>query len=120
VLELSMLYASVIMGEYNSIQQLIDYFCLDIMVRQAAMVVKCILLVYYKDRKGRNYRQQLVICVPFAKRRCTLLFYFVVNISSVKTAFERERTCPLCRAVVKPAGLRSFGDGSTSLYFQLF
>nr|XP_043617088.1 uncharacterized protein LOC122588931 [Erigeron canadensis] len=34
--------------------------------------------------------------------------------------FERERTCPLCRAVVKPADLRSFADGSTSLFFQLF
>ncbi|PWA43672.1 RING/U-box superfamily protein [Artemisia annua] len=34
--------------------------------------------------------------------------------------FERERTCPLCRAVVKPAELRSFGDGSTSLICQLF
>ncbi|KAG0488739.1 hypothetical protein HPP92_007550 [Vanilla planifolia] len=34
--------------------------------------------------------------------------------------FERERTCPLCRALVKPAELRSFGDGSTSLFFQIF
>ncbi|KAJ0788983.1 putative transcription factor C2H2 family [Helianthus annuus] len=34
--------------------------------------------------------------------------------------FERERTCPLCRSVVKPAGIRSFGDGSTSLFFQWF
>ncbi|KAF8364672.1 hypothetical protein HHK36_033352 [Tetracentron sinense] len=34
--------------------------------------------------------------------------------------FERERTCPLCRALVKAADLRSFGDGSTSLFFQLF
>ncbi|KAL1348829.1 hypothetical protein HN51_024791 [Arachis hypogaea] len=34
--------------------------------------------------------------------------------------FERERTCPLCRALVKPADLRTFGDGSTSLFFQLF
>jgi len=34
--------------------------------------------------------------------------------------FERERTCPLCRAMVKPADLKSFGDGSTSLFFQLF
>lgn len=34
--------------------------------------------------------------------------------------FERERTCPLCRALVRPADLRSFGDGSTSLFFQLF
>ncbi|KAK7301037.1 hypothetical protein RJT34_11893 [Clitoria ternatea] len=34
--------------------------------------------------------------------------------------FERERTCPLCRALVKPAELRTFGDGSTSLLFQLF
>lgn len=34
--------------------------------------------------------------------------------------FERERTCPLCRALVKPSDLRSFSDGSTSLFFQLF
>ncbi|KAI7754867.1 hypothetical protein M8C21_032031 [Ambrosia artemisiifolia] len=34
--------------------------------------------------------------------------------------FERERTCPLCRTMVKPAGIRSFGDGSTSLFFQWF
>ncbi|KAB2596421.1 RING finger and transmembrane domain-containing protein 2-like [Pyrus ussuriensis x Pyrus communis] len=34
--------------------------------------------------------------------------------------FERERTCPLCRALVKPADLRTYGDGSTSLIFQLF
>uniref|UniRef100_A0A5B7A1E3 Putative RING finger and transmembrane domain-containing protein 2-like n=1 Tax=Davidia involucrata TaxID=16924 RepID=A0A5B7A1E3_DAVIN len=34
--------------------------------------------------------------------------------------FERERTCPLCRALVRPADLRSFGDGSTSLFFQLY
>eukprot|EP00850_Spirogloea_muscicola_P023039 SM000324S12596 [mRNA] locus=s324:72417:74747:- [translate_table: standard] len=34
--------------------------------------------------------------------------------------FERERTCPLCRAVVRTAGLRSFGDGSTSLLAQIF
>ncbi|CAH1438857.1 unnamed protein product [Lactuca virosa] len=34
--------------------------------------------------------------------------------------FERERTCPLCRALVRPADIRSFGDGSTSLFFQFF
>ncbi|KAL3521339.1 hypothetical protein ACH5RR_019488 [Cinchona calisaya] len=34
--------------------------------------------------------------------------------------FERERTCPLCRALVRPADLRSFGDGSTSLFVQMF
>eukprot|EP00897_Mesotaenium_endlicherianum_P006172 jgi/Mesen1/5583/ME000281S04638 len=34
--------------------------------------------------------------------------------------FERERTCPLCRAVVKAAGLRSYGDGATTLLAQLF
>ncbi|KAH8936022.1 hypothetical protein BDL97_17G061900 [Sphagnum fallax] len=34
--------------------------------------------------------------------------------------FERERTCPLCRAVVKLAGVRSYGDGSTNLFIQLF
>lgn len=34
--------------------------------------------------------------------------------------FERERTCPLCRALVRPADLQSYGDGSTNLFFQLF
>ncbi|VFQ99548.1 unnamed protein product [Cuscuta campestris] len=34
--------------------------------------------------------------------------------------FERERTCPLCRALVRAPDLQSFGDGSTSLFFQLF
>ncbi|KAJ0909618.1 putative transcription factor C2H2 family [Helianthus annuus] len=34
--------------------------------------------------------------------------------------FERERTCPLCRALVRPADIRTFGDGSTSLFFQVF
>ncbi|CAI8598678.1 unnamed protein product [Vicia faba] len=34
--------------------------------------------------------------------------------------FEREWTCPLCRILVKHADLRTFGDGSTSLFFQLF
>ncbi|CAH9098138.1 unnamed protein product [Cuscuta europaea] len=34
--------------------------------------------------------------------------------------FERERTCPLCRALVRSTDLQSFGDGSTSLFFQLF
>ncbi|XP_076894107.1 uncharacterized protein LOC143546295 [Bidens hawaiensis] len=34
--------------------------------------------------------------------------------------FERERTCPLCRALVRPADIRTFGDGSTTLFFQLF
>lgn len=34
--------------------------------------------------------------------------------------FDRERTCPLCRAVVKPADIKSYSDGSTSLFFQFF
>ena len=42
------------------------------------------------------------------------------GMSSICCRFERERTCPLCRALVKPADIRSFGDGSTSLFFQLF
>nr|DAD38567.1 TPA_asm: hypothetical protein HUJ06_012888 [Nelumbo nucifera] len=30
----------------------------DTMVRQAAMVIKCILLMYHKNSRGRNYRKQ--------------------------------------------------------------
>ncbi|KAJ0978175.1 hypothetical protein J5N97_013649 [Dioscorea zingiberensis] len=180
----------------------------DTMVRQAAMVVKCMLLMYYKNSRGRNYRKQgqmltlveyllllyrALLPTPvwyrfFLNKEYGSLFsslttglYLTFKLTSVVekvqsfvTAlkalsrkdvhygshatteqviaagdlcaicqekmhapillrckhifcedcvsewFERERTCPLCRALVKPADLRSFGDGSTSLFFQLF
>ncbi|KAI4306582.1 hypothetical protein L6164_029845 [Bauhinia variegata] len=180
----------------------------DTLVRQVAMSFKCLLLIYYKNGKGHNFRRQgqMLTLVEY-----TLLLYrvllptpvwyrFFLNkdygslFSSLTTGlyltfkltsvvekvqyflsalkafsrkevhygvyatmeqvnaagdlcaicqekmhspillrckhifceecvsewFERERTCPLCRALVKPADLRTFGDGSTSLLFQLF
>uniref|UniRef100_A0A7N0V7N9 RING-type domain-containing protein n=1 Tax=Kalanchoe fedtschenkoi TaxID=63787 RepID=A0A7N0V7N9_KALFE len=180
----------------------------DTLIRQAGMALKCILLIYYKNNKGRNYRRQgqMLTLVEYF-----LLFYrsllpapvwyrfflnkelgslfsslmtglyltfklttvypkvqnFVVSVKAlsrkevqygtyatseqvnasgdmcaicqekihtpillrckhifcedcVSEWFERERTCPLCRALVKPADLRSFGDGSTSLSYQIF
>lgn len=180
----------------------------DIMVRQASMILKCILLMYYKNSRGRNYRKQgqmltlveymlllyrALLPAPvwyrfFLNKEYGSLFsslttglYLTFKLTSVvekvqsffaalkalsrkevhygsyatseqvNTAgdlcaicqekmhapillrckhifcedcvsewFERERTCPLCRALVKPADLKSFGDGSTSLFFQLF
>ncbi|KAJ0979176.1 hypothetical protein J5N97_014650 [Dioscorea zingiberensis] len=180
----------------------------DTMVRQGAMIVKCVLLIYYKNSRGRNYRKQgqmltlveyflllyrALLPTPvwyrfFLNKEYGSLFsslttglYLTFKLTSVVekvqsfiTAlkalsrkdvhygsyatteqvlaagdlcaicqekmhapillrckhifcedcvsewFERERTCPLCRALVKPADLRSFGDGSTSLFFQLF
>lgn len=180
----------------------------DIMVRQAAMAVKCLLLIYYKNSRGRNYRRQgqmltlveyllllyrALLPTPvwyrfFLNKEYGSLFsslttglYLTFKLTSVvekvqsflaalkalsrkevhygsyATAeqvlsvgdmcaicqekmhtpvllrckhifcedcvsewFERERTCPLCRALVKPADIRSFGDGSTSVFFQLF
>ncbi|XP_052298365.1 sodium/hydrogen exchanger 6-like isoform X2 [Citrus sinensis] len=51
-----------------------------------------------------------------------LIVSALTNISNTETniRFERERACPLCRALVKAADLISFGDGSTSLFFQIF
>lgn len=180
----------------------------DIMVRQAAMVVKCVLLMCYKNSKGRKYRKQgqMLTLVEYALLLYRALlptpvwYRFFLNkeygsifsslttglyltfkltsvvekVQSLFTAlkalsrkdihygsyatteqvisagdmcaicqekmhapillsckhifcedcvlewFERERTCPLCRALVKPADLRSFADGSTSLHFQIF
>ncbi|OWM67029.1 RING finger and transmembrane domain-containing protein 2 isoform X2 [Punica granatum] len=180
----------------------------DTMVRQAAMVLKCFLLMYYRNSRGRNYRRQgqmltlveyllllyrALLPTPvwyrfFLNKEYGSLFsslmtglYLTFKLTSVvekvqcfftalralsrkevhygayATAeqvnaagdlcaicqekmhapillrckhifcedcvsewFERERTCPLCRALVKSADLRSFGDGSTSLFFQLF
>ncbi|GAV64951.1 zf-RING_2 domain-containing protein [Cephalotus follicularis] len=180
----------------------------DTLVRQAAMVVKCFLLMYYKNSRGRNYRKQgqmltsveylmllyrALLPTPvwyrfFLDKEYGSLFsslmtglYLTFKLTSVVEKvqsffaavkalsrkevhygayatseqvsaagdlcaicqekmhapillhckhlfcedcvsewFERERTCPLCRALVKPADLRSFGDGSTSLFFQLF
>ena len=34
--------------------------------------------------------------------------------------FERERTCPLCRATVASAGAKSYGDGGTVMYAHVF
>ncbi|XP_030466816.2 uncharacterized protein LOC115685826 isoform X2 [Syzygium oleosum] len=180
----------------------------DTLVRQAAMVIKCLLLIYFKNSRGRNYRKQgqmltlveyllllyrALLPTPvwyrfFLNKEYGSLFsslmtglYLTFKLTSVvekvqsfftalkalsrkdihygayATAeqvnvagdlcaicqekmhapillrckhifcedcvsewFERERTCPLCRALVKPADLRSFGDGSTSLFFQIF
>lgn len=38
----------------------------DIMVRQAAMALKCMLLIYYKNCRGRDYCKQ-VTCVTFSQ-----------------------------------------------------
>uniref|UniRef100_A0A2P2LP02 RING-type domain-containing protein n=2 Tax=Rhizophora mucronata TaxID=61149 RepID=A0A2P2LP02_RHIMU len=180
----------------------------DTLVRQAAMVLKCFLLMYYKNIRGRNYRKQgqmltlveylmllyrALLPTPvwyrfFLNKEYGSLFsslmtglYLTFKLTSVVEKvqsffaalkalsrkeihygvyatseqvnaagdlcaicqekmhapillrckhifcedcvsewFERERTCPLCRALVKPADLRSFGDGSTSLFFQIF
>ncbi|KAJ7519238.1 hypothetical protein O6H91_20G030500 [Diphasiastrum complanatum] len=180
----------------------------DTMARQAAMIIKCGLLFFYKNRRGRDYRQQAQLLtfveyflllyralIPgpvwyrfFLNKEYGNLFsslttglYLTFKLTSllekVKTFivalravsgkevqygsyataeevgtaddlcaicqekmhtpialrckhlfcedcvsewFERERTCPLCRAVVKSADLRSFGDGSTCLFVQLF
>jgi len=34
--------------------------------------------------------------------------------------FEREKTCPICRSVVKTAGNHMYSDGGTSMLVQLF
>ncbi|XP_059668178.1 uncharacterized protein LOC132313431 [Cornus florida] len=180
----------------------------DTLVRQAVMVFKCILLMYYKNSRGRKYRKQgqmltlleyllllyrALLPAPvwyrfFLNKEYGSLFsslmtglYLTFKLTSIvekvqsfftalKTLsrkeihygayatseqvnaagdlcaicqekmhapillrckhifcedcvsewFERERTCPLCRALVKPAELKSFADGSTSLFFQFF
>ncbi|XP_060202823.1 uncharacterized protein LOC132631239 [Lycium barbarum] len=180
----------------------------DTLVRQAAMVFKCFLLMYYKNSRGHNYRKQgqmltlieyllllyrALLPAPvwyrfFLNKEYGGLFsslmtglYLTFKLTSViekvqsfftalKTLsrkeihygayatseqvnaaedlcaicqekmhapillrckhifcedcvsewFERERTCPLCRALVKSADLKSFADGSTSLFYQLF
>lgn len=180
----------------------------DTMVRQAAMALKCLLLVYYKNGRGHNFRRQgqmltlieytlllyrALLPAPvwyrfFLNKEYGSLFsslttglYLTFKLTSVVEKvqsffaslkalsqkevhygshatseqvhaagdlcaicqekmhapillrckhifcedcvsewFERERTCPLCRALIKPADLRTFGDGSTSLFFQLF
>lgn len=180
----------------------------DTLVRQAAMIFKCSLLMYYKNSRGRNYRRQgqmltlveyllllyrALLPAPvwyrfFLNKEYGSLFsslmtglYLTFKLTSiiekiqsfftalkavsckdihygayatseqvnaagdlcaicqekmhvpillrcrhifcedcVSEWFERERTCPLCRALVKPVDLRSFGDGSTSLFFQFF
>ncbi|GAQ85375.1 hypothetical protein KFL_002320090 [Klebsormidium nitens] len=60
------------------------------------------------------------ICQEKMQSPISLRCHHVFCEDCVAEWFERERTCPLCRAVVKSAGLRSFGDGTTTLLAQLF
>ncbi|KAL8233637.1 hypothetical protein R6Q59_019737 [Mikania micrantha] len=146
----------------------------DTMVRQAAMTLKLILLMYYKNGRGYTFRRQgqMLTLVEYALLlyRAVLptpvrSFYAAMKALSRKDMhygtyatseqvsgagdmcaicqekmqapillccnhifcedcvsewFERERACPLCRAVVRPVDIRSFGDGSTSLFLRLF
>lgn len=181
----------------------------DIMARQAAMGFKCTLLMYYKNCRGHNFRQQgrmltlveyvlllyrALLPVPvwyrfFLNKDYGSLFsllitglymifkvrYVVKKVQSFFTAllkafsqkevqygfyatleqvdaagdlcaickgkmqapillqcrhifcedcvsewFEGESTCPVCGVLVKPGDLHSFGDGSTTLSFELF
>ncbi|KAL5569674.1 hypothetical protein UlMin_026249 [Ulmus minor] len=180
----------------------------DTMVRQAAMAFKCLLLIYYKNGRGHNFRRQgqmltlleytlllyrVLLPTPvwycfFLNKEYGSLFsslitglYLTFKLTSViekvqhfltslralsrkdihfgsnatleqvnaagdlcaicqekmqspillrcnhifcedcvSEWFDRERTCPLCRALVKPPDIRTFGDGSTNLLFQLF
>ncbi|KAI3676337.1 hypothetical protein L1987_85943 [Smallanthus sonchifolius] len=180
----------------------------DSMARQAAMVFKCVLLMYYKNTGGHNYRKQgqmltlveymlllyrtllptpvwyqffldkeyggifssvttglyLTFKLTSVIQKARLLFAALRALSRkelhygssasaeqvtaagdlcaicqeklrspivlrckhifceecVSEWFDRERTCPLCRALVKPADIKSYSDGSTSLFFQFF
>jgi E3 ubiquitin-protein ligase RNFT1 len=45
------------------------------MVRQAVMAIKCMLLMYYKNSRGSNYRRQVSIFSRF-----TLCYKIIVNL----------------------------------------
>uniref|UniRef100_A0A6N2MAE4 RING-type domain-containing protein n=1 Tax=Salix viminalis TaxID=40686 RepID=A0A6N2MAE4_SALVM len=180
----------------------------DALVRQVAMVFKCMLLLFYKNSRGHNYRKQgqmltlveyslllyrallptpvwyrfflnreygsffsslitglyLTFKLTTVLRKVQLFFTALRTLSHkemycgsyatseqvnaagdlcaicqekmhapillrckhifcedcVSEWFDRERTCPLCRALVKSADIKSYSDGSTSLFFQLF
>ena len=180
----------------------------DILVRQAAMAFKCLLLLYYKNGRGHNFHRQaqmltlveytLLLYRAFLPSPVWYRFFFNKDFGNLFSSlitglyltykltssvekmtcficalkalsknevpygvyatteqvnaagdlcaicqekmqspillccnhmfceecvsewFEREWTCPLCRTLVKHSDLRTFGDGSTSLFFQLF
>lgn len=46
--------------------------CVDTVARQAAMVFKCGVLMYYKNSRGRNYRRQVITSVEGPKLYDTL------------------------------------------------
>ncbi|RWW90411.1 hypothetical protein BHE74_00000476 [Ensete ventricosum] len=58
------------------------------------------------------------VCSPALS---SILFSLFVGKSSPAIGFVSGRTCPICRAQIRrPAALRSYADGSTSLTYQLF
>ncbi|KAA0052087.1 vacuolar fusion protein CCZ1-like protein isoform X1 [Cucumis melo var. makuwa] len=60
----------ILLGKVADLKEIVHYYCSipnaslyqvkkrDTLVRQAVMVVKCVLLMYYKNSRGRNYRKQ--------------------------------------------------------------
>ena len=60
------------------------------------------------------------ICQERYERPVRLGCEHVVCEECVGEWFERERTCPLCRATVASAGARSYGDGGTVMYAHVF
>lgn len=54
----------------------------DTMVRQAAMVVKCILLIYYKNGRGHNYRKQVSHLLLHFNILRIFIFSFILSVLS--------------------------------------
>lgn len=51
---------------YNFVLTQLAYFASDTLVRQASMILKCFLLMYYKNSRGRNYRKQVSVLLFYA------------------------------------------------------
>ena len=49
----------------------------DTTVRQAAMAVKCMLLLYYKNCRGRNYRRQVTYFSNSYALLCIIFCFFM-------------------------------------------
>ncbi|GBG62211.1 hypothetical protein CBR_g29409 [Chara braunii] len=116
------LFSSLITGLYLTckLTGIFDKLCTWLSASRAVFRREVQYGQYATQEEVRAAGDMCAICQEKMHSPISLRCHHVFCEDCVSEWFERERTCPLCRAVVKQAGLRSFGDGTTSLLAQIF